>query len=1269
MSQTVSTVLNSVISNSVVINSNSTTNTALSRSSQDEIVIHKNASVFSANVKDIQSCKIMDNKKDQSYKKKIKEEVQPLTTSNEKKDMKVLVDELFKKKKRAIKKKSSGLKLNEKLIIQESINTNRSSNNDNNRSNEEINNESNNNDIKQEKIDELFSFFNQKEIKKTKTKTKKVKVIKNMSNEELKDYKITCFNSYKKKNNIDKYNLETSCFKLDIIKHITELKNEDIKLFSRDYFQGSKFFMASSYKQIFDIINKNLNTINDLNKLNKLNNYYENYEKNDKVKLFVDIDFELKNRITSSQFDEFTEIMIKLVTNYINNYLDKTYNIKNPEILILRSNNYSSKISIHIIYQNVIFNDIYNIKYFFEELKYSDYFNHHIHSLIDMNVYKVGCFRCIFNTKYDKNNMMNYHKFINYEYNFDDNEEIKYDLFLKTLVCNVNKNIEPIIVKLIHIPNVIKRCLLKKNFDKIDRVYDYIYEINDGFLKIIETCLSELNSDFCNEYDYWLVITSCINDLYYHIDDIYQTKLYDIYTKWCEKSAKYDENNNHNIFHRIKSPIDINYILSITSKDFRLSPIYNYNKISFNIDKYNNIKDEISDLKDMKEEDFNKLNDHEIIAIKSKPGTGKTTFLNKFLPKYFDKPILSIVSRTNLSYGHSDSMPYLINYKDSEAKDFKIYDSYTAKQKNKLVVQLESIINFDHKYFKDGIIILDEVNSLLNHFRSTTLSGKRKLIFRQFIEILRNANKILLLDADLTDWNLNFIFSITKNKNHIVYQNSYKNRVGIDAIFYNKSITLLNKLFDSLKENKFFICCFDSMTYLNTVAKNLKTYCEEFNLMYEGKPLYDYFLIYTSKLGSNQIDTELWKNKFVLYSPKIIYGISFVYEFKTDVFCFITKSTLNALSINQQIQRCRNQSSVHIFCRNYYTYLKYKSITDVEEELQSMINYNILVNDEVNELNNNIIDNNTEDLSGYYNSIYTHTLYYDTMLKTNIKKYLICFLEEAGYNVIFDNTIDEYVNDKKVNDVLLDVNNNEDFDVINNENVIRYNIIKNKTTNKVKEEEILNDNSQFNVNVLERRVKIIEYLKLDYDNLTEFEKELVDNDKLLNSHINLKYLLINSSRKLDIKLFQVELDEFNIEKPQNKYNKINTARLLMKILEINKLEDINNDIYNNYHKKIDNEELIKYLPLIKKQFRITNTTNDFNVDYGYYELFLIFKTILTQLYDKLFVKNNNKVDYKYFKVDGINKKFYTFKIDIELINKHKKYFITDDNKDLFIDDI
>ena len=46
---------------------------------------------------------------------------------------------------------------------------------------------------------------------------------------------------------------------------------------------------------------------------------------------------------------------------YINNYLEITYNIKNPEILILRSNNYSSKISIHIIYQNVVFNDIYNI--------------------------------------------------------------------------------------------------------------------------------------------------------------------------------------------------------------------------------------------------------------------------------------------------------------------------------------------------------------------------------------------------------------------------------------------------------------------------------------------------------------------------------------------------------------------------------------------------------------------------------------------------------------------------------------------------------------------------------------------------------------------------------------------------------------------------------------------------------------------------------------------------------------------------------------------
>ncbi len=92
------------------------------------------------------------------------------------------------------------------------------------------------------------------------------------------------------------------------------------------------------------------------------------------------------------------------------------------------------------------------------------------------------------------------------------------------------------------------------------------------------------------------------------------------------------------------------------------------------------------------------------IFIKSPTGTGKTTILKELIDKSNIKNIISITSRVNFAGEHMKSL------------DLKFYMDLTKdeyKNCDRLVIQLESLTKCNYKLFKNGIIILDEINSLL----------------------------------------------------------------------------------------------------------------------------------------------------------------------------------------------------------------------------------------------------------------------------------------------------------------------------------------------------------------------------------------------------------------------------------------------------------------------------------------------------------------------------------------------------------------------------
>jgi len=366
------------------------------------------------------------------------------------------------------------------------------------------------------------------------------------------------------------------------------------------------------------------------------------------------------------------------------------------------------------------------------------------------------------------------------------------------------------------------------------------------------------------------------------------------------------------------------------------------------------------------------------------------------------------------------------------------------------------------------------------------MSNNRSLNFTCLIELIKKANTVICLDADMCDWNIEFINKIRGEK-YIVYYNYYPNQADVQAIIYScefKMINMMKKLID--KEH--FVACFDSLRYMKKVIQEL---------INTTKIKTDEILIYSSEEDYEIINTNDWKNKYVFYTPSILYGVSFD-DVLCDVFCFIKKSHLHALHINQMLSRTRKIKTLHVYCKAQWKYNKYKSIEHVKEE------YNMFENKFKD--NANIKINLSDEEKDLYQLMYFNNIYLESILKTNTYYYLYNILCNIGFNISFDRSYS-----KKIF-----------FPIIY------------KQKREIKE-------------------NILTIFNLNEEELTDFQKELFESNTLIEKHFNLRTYFKN--------LIEQKNEEFILrslftESLKNRYMKIKLLKEYMYELGFNSIEDI-----------------------------------------------------------------------------------------------------------------
>lgn len=733
----------------------------------------------------------------------------------------------------------------------------------------------------------------------------------------------------------------------------TELKNNNVENIKHDImsYGDSNYigkFITNFNTLRFLAINPDKNFINKIfNKYNddKTISYYKSYSlkicavehKAKYYKMAFDFDF---------KYDKYPEIYANYITQHeiITQYIiDKIITSLNFTLNLTKSElNYiwackSKSVGYHIYFPNIITDRILHqwiydktIEYISSDKKYPQPL---IKQIFDNSV--CGGANGLRLFYYECNN--------DFYYPLQDKSTFKFDPepFKHFHLCILNTDYESYNFNLkIHMDqiynnNVIINPKILKNITKSpnnnivigdDAVTDFkIIQNADDKKSLIIGLANVLSIDRINDYNNWISI-------------IYLFKNYSLYDELIiisKKSAKFDNKaleSINKIFKNKTIKKDVNLItigsliqwakidnLELTNKVFSkhyLSIKLNINTIEdivqsrfkTNIDFTENTQYISNDAVQFFKNKINNLT-NKLFLIQSGTGTGKTTLINHLndhiLTLYPNYTILSIVTRRSMCACHISAFK-------SKKCAFTSYLDDSYETLDYFISSLEYLVKIDDIY---DILILDEVNSLINYFYSSTLQHKRAQCISILIKLVIKAKIIIACDSNITD--LVFSFFNQLNIKHVYYKNTFLNKLNIPLnIYYSKKDNenlniraychkfIIDKY---IKQNKSVLILTDS----KTITENLKDYFFKFNSNH------DYYRVFNKDEGT--LDdiiniNKISEGRLILANTRFLYGLDITtsYDEIFVIYRYSTSYGIDPFCMIQQMSRARNTKAVNM---------------------------------------------------------------------------------------------------------------------------------------------------------------------------------------------------------------------------------------------------------------------------------------------------------------------------------------------------------------------
>lgn len=411
----------------------------------------------------------------------------------------------------------------------------------------------------------------------------------------------------------------------------------------------------------------------------------------------------------------------------------------------------------------------------------------------------------------------------------------------------------------------------------------------------------------------------------------------------------------------------------------------------------------------------NKLNefftsDIKSFNIKSPYDTGKTQLLTKIFKKYKQERILFLSYRKTLT---SDLM-----YSFDEF-GFKDYRDANCKETNKLIIQLESInkikpsflfVDEEFEIPKYDLIIIDEVESILQQYNSETFKGESKSAFEFIDAIIKNSNKLITLDGDLSFRGFNYIkcFGSSINIINPVKKNLRKFHLIDNENAFHISIT------SALDDKKKIVIVSQTSNMCDSLFVFIKQKYKDIKMAVYTGSTNDKDKTELSNVLKNWVELDV-----LIYSPTIESGVNFDIPHFDKIFGVVSSGCNSQRAFCQMLSRVRkitDNNIVILATRLNYVELKKSNIYTFDEVQTSLITLGIIKVNETIEGSKMVKRLSSYDINFCYNKI-------EELMKNKFYYlgYLVYLLKNKGHQVI--NLIEPKKKDEKkvkLNDDILD---------------------------------------------------------------------------------------------------------------------------------------------------------------------------------------------------------------------------------------------------------
>lgn len=855
----------------------------------------------------------------------------------------------------------------------------------------------------------------------------------------------------------------------------------DERLYAFDrHIGGNKAFFNATQKEISKLLKNNLNI-------------YEHFGYDDKsIKLFLDIDYNLDK---NNEYDSKDDLLNDFFASF-NDYL-LSYNLNNG-CVVLDSSDEINKYSFHLIYNEIIFNNISNMKQFIEQ--FNKISNNKFY--VDISVYRNGCLRCVNQSKLCCDRIFkNYydtkiHIRDTLVTNFDENKEIF-----------VFENKDELMGETRKIMNIDE--LMTLNMDDEHKInYSKFFESLKTNPEIMDEMLEMLEPKYCDNYDNWFKIVmslKCNND----------NRFREQFDNFSKKSSKYDDNS---------LKIFDNFIA-------RRNGIYNYSSILYfikeaDITKYEDLCDKYKffftcDEKEIKIEntltinqnyllpeqkltndDLSKTiknylrNNNKCLIIKSVYNTGKTSLL-KEIENSFER-VLFVSYRVTLTYDLSGNFSSFHNYKNK---------TVNVNDVDKLIIQYDSLIKLHNLNY--DLIILDEIESLINHMSASTIKEQKKL-FDIFYSILHNGKKIIMLDGAISNKTKRLALNLD-NKTVMINNLCIKDK---RHFIFTKNEDKVKQLIQTDLNNNQNICI------VCQSAETVEELAEIFKYKIINGEEKDIKRIWYTRMSSDHDKADLvdvkgvWVNyQLVIYNGTIESGLNFDIEHFDKIYMFLKGNLCSQDGVFQQLSRIRKlkESTIYVHCDKN---LRFTDEKTRKTNINEIILYYKNVVNKLNEMNNYKLMINNEGQLEYarlsYDNMYN---IYDILMMYNIvtdnnktnNRFLPIFIEmllRKGHTYTLDEeeiikVVEEKIIDKE-QIIKISVKINKEY--IESSKLINFDAFK-KLINKQNKNELTKE-EQNNINkMLPEFNKIL--LKKGHNYIVENNEENNEDDKDITFKINI----------------------------------------------------------------------------------------------------------------------------------------------------------------------